>query len=140
MTESERDLIERACEKLCIAYARHVDFSEAEAFADTFIEEGELEVFGQKLNSRQARLKFMANRPANRKALHLVTNIHVSVLDENHAEGISYITLFRADHDGPGPVPDTLPMLAGYMEDKYVRTPAGWKFSARKASMLFMKS
>ncbi len=140
MTEAERDLIERACEKLSIAYARHVDFREGEAFADTFIEDGELEVFGQKINSRAARLKFMAERPANRKALHLVTNIYVNVLDETHAEGKSYITLFRADHDGPGPVPNTLPMLAGYMEDKYVRTPKGWKFSARKATMVFMNS
>ena len=140
MTETERDLIERACEKISIAYARHIDFREYDAFVDLFVEDGELEVQGALLKGHKAIMGFLTGRPANRKSLHIFTNIWTNVLDANTAEGVTYLSLFRADQDGPGPVPDTLPMLAGYMEDKYVRTPAGWKFSARKASMLFMKS
>lgn len=138
MTDAERDLIERACEKISIAYARHIDFRDYEAFADLFTEDGVLEVFGQPLRGRRAIIESMSQRPANRKSLHIFTNIWVNVLDRDNASGITYLSLFRADHDGPKPAPNTLPLLAGYYDDVFVRTPAGWRFASRKATMLFM--
>ncbi len=140
MTEAERDLIERACEKISIAYARHIDFREYGAFADLFTEDGVLEVFGNEMRGRAAILKSMSDRPANRKSLHIFTNIWTNVLDANRAEGKTYLSLFRADHDGPGPAPNTTPLLAGYYDDVFARTPQGWKFVSRKATMLFMKT
>jgi hypothetical protein len=140
MTEAERDLIERACEKLSIAYARHIDFREYEAFADLFTEDGVLEVFGNQLRGRKSILTSMSDRPANRKSLHIFTNIWTNVLDQDNATGKTYLSLFRADHDGPGPAPNTLPLLAGYYDDVFVRTPKGWRFASRKATMLFMQT
>lgn len=140
MTDAERDAIERACEKICIAYARHIDFAEYDAFVDLFVEDGVLEVFGQKLVGHAGLRKFTDARPVNRKALHVLSNVWVNVIDANRAEGKSYVTVFRADPTGDGPVSDTTPFMAGYMDDVYVRTPKGWKFSFRKANALFMKS
>lgn len=140
MTDAEREAIERACEKINIAYARHIDFAEYDALFDLFTEDGVLDVFGQKLTGRAGLQSFTSARPKNRRALHVFSNIWVNVLDENRAEGKTYMTVFRADQDDPGPVPDTTPFLSGYMDDKYVRTPKGWKFSLRKATILFMKS
>lgn len=140
MTDAEREAIERACEKINIAYGRHIDFSEYDAFVNLFVEDGVLEVFGQKLVGHAGLRKFTNARPANRRALHVFSNIAINVLSADKAEGRTYMTVYRSDQDDPGPVADTTPFLTGYMDDIYVRTPGGWKFSNRKGTILFMKS
>ena len=40
MREEERLIIERACEKLSIAYAHHLDFQRCAEFADLFAQDG----------------------------------------------------------------------------------------------------
>ena len=137
MTEAERDLIERACEKLSIAYARHIDFFEYDAFADLFTDDGELEVMGAPLKGREAMMGFLKGRPANRKSLHIFTNIWTNVLDANTAEGVTYLSLFRADQDGKGPVKVPGPMMAGYYNDKFIRTAKGWRIQRREGHILF---
>ncbi len=137
MNDADRDAIERACEKLSIGYARHIDFFEYDAFADLFTEEGELQVLGTTLKGREAVMGFLTARPANRKSLHIFTNIWTNVIDENRAEGITYLSLFRADQDGDKPAKVPGPMMAGYYKDKFVRTPKGWRFARRDATMLF---
>ncbi|HEX4890979.1 MAG TPA: nuclear transport factor 2 family protein [Alphaproteobacteria bacterium] len=137
MNDAERDAIERACEKLSIAYARHIDFFEYDAFVDLFTEDGELEVMGAPLKGREAMMKFLTGRPANRKSLHIFTNIWTNVLDENRAEGVTYLSLFRADQDGDKPVKVPGPMMAGYYRDKFVRTPKGWRIARRDGHILF---
>jgi hypothetical protein len=137
MNDSERDAIERACEKISIAYARHIDFFEYDAFVDLFVEDGELEVQGALLKGHKAIMGFLTGRPANRKSLHIFTNIWTNVLDANTAEGVTYLSLFRADQDGKGPVKVPGPMMAGYYNDKFVRTARGWRIQRREGHILF---
>ena len=137
MNDAERDAIERACEKLSIAYARHIDFREYDAFADLFTEDGELQVQGSLLKGREAMMGFLTGRPANRRSLHIFTNIWTNVLDANHAEGITYLSLFRADQDGDRPAKVPGPMMAGYYTDKFARTEKGWRIARRDGTILF---
>lgn len=137
MTDSERDLIERACEKLSIAYARHIDFREYDAFCDLFTEDGELQVLGTVLKGREAMMGFLTGRPANRRSLHIFTNIWTNVLDAGHAEGVTYLSLFRADQDGAAPARVPGPMMAGYYRDRFVRTPKGWRIARRDGDIMF---
>ncbi|MSP42721.1 MAG: nuclear transport factor 2 family protein [Alphaproteobacteria bacterium] len=137
MNDAQIDAIERACEKISISYARHIDFFEYDAFVNLFTEDGELQVLGATLKGRNAMMGFLTARPANRKSLHIFTNIWTNVIDENHAEGVTYLSLFRADQDGEKAAKVPGPMMAGYYRDKFVRTPKGWRFARRDATMLF---
>jgi ketosteroid isomerase-like protein len=137
VNDTERDAIERACEKLSIAYARHIDFFEYDAFVDLFTEDGELQVLGTTLTGHAAIMGFLKGRPANRKSLHIFTNIWTNVIDETRAEGVTYLTLFRADQDGDKPAKVPGPLMAGYYRDKFVRTAKGWRIARRDATMLF---
>ncbi len=137
MNEAERGQIERECEKLSIAYARHLDFREYDAFCDLFTEDGELAVTGPPLRGREALMGFLTGRPDNRRSLHIFTNIWTNVLDADHAEGVTYLSLFRADQDGERAAKVPGPMMAGYYKDKFVRTPKGWRFALRDGKILF---
>jgi uncharacterized protein (TIGR02246 family) len=55
---------------------------------------------------------------------------HVIELGDDRATGRCYLDL-RATRDGVSM------MGSGYYDDVYVRTPAGWKFQARKLNMRF---
>lgn len=139
MTEAERAEIERACEKLSIAYARHVDFRDYQALAGLFAEDGVLELFGRQIRGRAAVLAALSARPENRKSLHIFTNISTDVIDADHARGLTYLTLLRADHDGEGAAPLDGPLMGGYYEDEFIRTQSGWRIARRKATILFAR-
>ena len=139
MDQEQRTAIERACERVSIAYAHHVDFRDYSALAELFTEDGVLEVFGNQIKGREAVQAALSARPENRKSLHIFTNILINVIDADQAEGITYLSLLRADHDGPGPAPLDGLLMGGYYEDKFRRTAAGWRLSLRKATMLFTR-
>lgn len=132
MTGEERRIIEDECRKLSIAYARHVDFKEYDLFVELFAPDGELNVTGTAIVGHEKLKKAMAMRPVSLQSRHVLTNIYIHVLDENQAEGISYLTLYR--HEG-GPEEGVReisgPAAVGHYSDKFIRTEKGWRFSSR---------
>ncbi len=134
-----QDDIVKACESLSIAYARAVDFRDYDAFAELFAEDGVLDV-GRPINGKAAIAKSMTKRPDELRSRHVLTNIFIDVIDEDHARGISYLTLYR--HNGKqslvaGPVPFTGPAAIGHYEDRFVRTAQGWRFERRSLMLAF---
>jgi hypothetical protein len=141
MNSSERIAIERECERLMIDYATHADFRDDDAFANLFAEDGELNLTGQPMRGREGIRSGMKLRPANRESRHVITNMSVKVIDDGHAEGVCYLTLFRKDvaegerrplaRNGP-------PDVVGDYHDTYVKTGAGWKFKTRRVRVAFL--
>ena len=75
-------------------------------------------------------------RPDGLRSRHVLTNIHINVIDENTAEGISYLTLYRHEGDDQtgedeGPREISGPAGIGHYADKFVRTDEGWRFAGR---------
>ena len=140
MDDGTRDKIERACERLSRLYSQHVDFGDYDAFVDLFAEDGVLNT-GAELNGREAIRKAMTNRPDALRSRHVVTNHVVEVIDEDHAEGITYLSLYRLiTEDAKDPLkvlPLEGPAAIGHYTDKYVRTPDGWRFASRVLSFAF---
>jgi hypothetical protein len=139
--EAQR-IIEDECTKLSIAYARHVDFKEYDRFVQLFAEDGELNVTGQPVKGRKKLNLAMAARPYALRSRHILTNIYINVIDEDHAEGLSYLTLYRhtgdgleGDDQGPRTIPG--PSAVGHYEDKFVRTEEGWRFASRVLHFAF---
>jgi len=142
MTGETRRIIEDECKKLSIAYARHLDFKEYELFVKLFAPEGELNITGRPVLGHENLTKAMAGRPGSLRSRHVLTNIHINVLDEDHAEGISYLTLYRhegADQSGQdeGPREISGPAAVGHYRDKFVRMDEGWRFSSRVLHFAF---
>ena len=129
----------RACTALSVAYARFVDFQDYESFVALFTEDAELDL-GFVLHGRAAIRKSMAKRPGELRSRHVLSNIHIDVLDADHAQGISYLTLYR--HIGPEsllspPIDQVTPAAVGHYSDRFRRMEAGWRIAARSLSLAF---
>ena len=136
MTGETHRIIEDECRKLSIAYARHVDFKEYDLFVKLFTPEGELNVTGRPVVGHEKLKKAMAMRPDSLRSRHVLTNIYINVIDEDHAEGISYLTLYRHEGqniggDESGPREISGPAAVGHYSDTFRRTNEGWRFASR---------
>ena len=84
-----------------------------------------------------------AQRQANdaRMSRHVCQNFLCEVIDDDHARGVVYLTLYR--HDGePGrrfsPLAEG-PELVGEYRDRFVRTPRGWRIAERETVASFVR-
>ena len=142
MQEMERIAIERECERISIAYARHVDFRDYDAFVDLFSEDCRLDVGGL-VEGRAALQGWLARRPENLRSRHVFTNISIDVIDADHARGVTYVTLYRHVGDealAPRAIELVGPAAVGHYEDEFVRTVDGWRFASRTAYLAFIRA
>lgn len=142
MAYLERLEIERSCEELSVAYARHVDFGEYKSVANLFAEDGLLDAGGP-LNGRNEILEGFGKRTPKLRSRHVLTNIHTEIIDTNNAKGISYLSLYR--HIGEESLEDEPiefdgPAAVGHYSDLFQRTAEGWRFRSRILTMSFKHS
>jgi hypothetical protein len=140
MDEATRRDIEWDCSRLCVEYARRVDFKDYEGFAALFAEDGILEA-GVRVQGRATILKGLKQRDEKLRSRHVMTNIAIDVVDDEHATGIAYLSLHRhvgPESDGDAPVPLAGPFLVGHYVDAFVRTAEGWRFAERVLHMDFL--
>jgi len=81
-------------------------------------------------------------REANtaRMSRHVCNNLLLEVIDNDHAEGTVYLTLYR--HDGEegrklSPLEGTA--VVGEYRDRFVRTAQGWRFEERRIFVSFLR-
>ena len=110
--------------------------------ADLFTEDGVWTSPELTMDGREEIEKGMGQRQANtaRMSRHVCNNLLVDVIDEDHAEGTVYLTLYR--HDGePGRQTSPLPgaVMVGEYRDRFVRTPDGWRIAHREIGVSFLR-
>lgn len=141
-TDLEQFLIQRECETLSIDYARHLDFRNYDAFVDLFTEDLHLDA-GSPIDGKENLRRAMARRPDRLRSSHVLTNIHVEVLDSNTATGIAYLSLYRhigAESELSEPVEFSAPAAVGHYTDRFERTPEGFRIASRVLSFAFRNS
>lgn len=118
-------------------YTHLVDGGEAAAVADLFAADGVWSSGPARYEGRDAiRAAFARRQASDRTSRHVCTNLRIDVVDDDHATGLVYLTLYRFDGDGPGrPDPD----LVGEYRDAFVRTTEGWRFAERTAHAPFQR-
>jgi len=138
MQEQQIRNIRQDCEALSIAYARAIDFRDYDDFVTLFTADGVLDL-GTAMHGHDAIRSAIARRPDNLRSRHVLSNIFIDVIDADHARGIAYLTLYRGRHEGPltDPVDSALPAAVGHYQDRFVRTPAGWRFQSRTLHLAF---
>jgi hypothetical protein len=141
MDAATRSEIERACERLVTQYCHLVDHGEASRIADLFSKDG---VWASTENSMtgqdQVRAGFLVreNNKA-RMSRHVCSNLLVDVLDEDHARGTVYLTLYRHDgKEGRSISPLDGPVMVGEYRDRFVRSAEGWRFERREVAVDFL--
>lgn len=141
MDAAQRVLIERDCERLVTAYCQFVDHGQADRVPDLFAENGTWCGPGAKMTGQKELRDGFASRQADAMVMsrHICNNLLVEVIDEDHATGCAYLTLYR--HEGkPSRRVSPLdgPLLVGEYRDRFVRTDTGWKFETRDLEICFM--
>jgi hypothetical protein len=125
-----------ALEELNHEFAYRVDFGPAETAADLFIEDGWYAWGDKRSNGREAIREAYRQRAARgvRTARHLCTNLRISMLSENEANGKSIWLIFA--EDGPPPHPP-VPLLVADVDDVYVRENGRWLIRSRRLTDVF---
>lgn len=142
MDATERMLIERECERLVTLYCHYVDHGEAARIADLFTKDGVWSGPGARMEGEdQVRKGFQARQDNKaRMSRHVCNNLLVDVIDEDHATGTVYLTLYRHDGDEDRSFsPIEGPALVGEYQDRFVRTAEGWRFAERVTTASFVR-
>lgn len=140
MNESKIELIRRECEQLFFNIAWLTDHGPHQDIAMLFTEDGEFDRDGVRIKGREELIDLYAKRPISLMTRHLVSNLIITALSDDHATCRAYVTVYR--YRSPDSSIPTLPLecegpeVVNEYEDQMVRTSDGWKVSRRVMKMM----
>jgi hypothetical protein len=137
MNEHDRLAIEQACARLVTAFHVHIDAFEHDKVINLFAEDAVwVHPMMGTLNGHAPMRAYLDAKSRKPAAMHITTNILIEVIDDKHAKGSAYYTLYY-DGEGRNPAPITGPTAVGQYTDEFVRTDKGWRFSRRAPKNAF---
>jgi len=132
--------IEAACNRLIARFAMRIDAGDASGVAELFARNGIWYHQGQTLAGRQAIHAAVTQRskdPPDSITRHHFGNSDIRVLDEAHAEGRIYYTVYRHEGGGDIALPRPLQKIRiGEYQASFVLTVEGWRISSTRAVRL----
>jgi uncharacterized protein (TIGR02246 family) len=117
-----------ACRNLVIDYAYHRDQFNAKEFASLFTSDAELTVVSQTWVGRSEIEQRIEGLKTGSSIRHEMSTVRIVPVDEEHATGVSYATIYSAP---AGVTTVSNFALMGEYHDEFVRTDDGWKISKR---------
>ena len=139
MTRNEERAIEWDCQKTWRQYYHYVDHHEFEKAVKLFAEDITWKEMGLDLKGRDELLEALNAALGNDTIRHVLTNMVVNVVDEDHAEARAYNTLYysregrREDMDGP--LQFDGPHRLGDNRAKLRRVGDAWLIAAREGGL-----
>ena len=129
-------LMEWSCVKAMHRYTAAVDGDDIDLFLDAFTPDGVWERDGTILRGHEELRDFYLGRPRGDFSRHLMSNIRVEVLDQEHARAISSAIVFKAARPASLPL-KTLPQtLLSHYEDKLRCCADGqWRIARRRVTI-----
>lgn len=118
----------RACSNLVTDYAYHRDQFNSVEFSNLFTENASLTVVNQTWEGRSNIEQRIEGLKTGSTIRHEMSTIRIVPVDEDHATGVSYATIYAAP-EGETSVSGFV--LMGEYHDEFVRTAEGWKISKR---------
>ncbi|MEM7277174.1 MAG: nuclear transport factor 2 family protein [Pseudomonadota bacterium] len=129
-----------ACKDLVTDYAIARDHGDAEGYAATFAQDGELILPSGSFKGRdQLRQRLTENRGKS-VSRHMMSTTQIKVVDTENAVGISYAVIYiepAPDKGSTGAVATQGPAAIGEYRDSFRLTDQGWKFSRREFVPVF---
>jgi hypothetical protein len=136
-SEAEQARIERACERLLVAYTIATDSNDAAGIYGAYAEDGTLKNDRTSVSGSAAIKAYFEKRVAERvhsgiTTRHVLSNILITVVDRNRARGTAYETMYRYDLRQPREITSLAPALLATITTEFERTPHGWRFKKRE--------
>ncbi len=133
MDDIQRIVIEQACRRLVLEFAKYNDDLDHQALADLFVEDC---VFARPLDPQypyygKDRVHAIFRDRKARLTRHVMTNILITVVSETEARGNSYVTMISSPNADTSEPREGEGIFFGSFDDEFVKTAAGWKFKAR---------
>lgn len=143
-SQAEMRNVEAACYALAAEYAEIVDSQDYARLREIFAEDA---TFARPANPKETLrgvesiVAFFEARPRNRLTFHLISNFRVRMETMDTAVGTCRVLLYTSDAsepETPGEGRKTASkQMMGTYQDRYVRTPKGWRFSERGGSIMY---
>ncbi len=133
MDDIQRLLIEQACRRLVLEFAKYNDDWDHQRLADLFVEDCE---FARPLDPDlpyygRDKVHAIFRDRKNRLTRHVMTNILITVVSADEARGNSYVTMLSSPNAEAKWPQEGEGIFVGAFDDVFVRTEAGWKFKSR---------
>ena len=137
MDDIERLVIEQACRRLVLDFARYNDDLDHARLADLFVDDC---IFARPLDPQypyhgRAAVHAIFRDRAPRLTRHVMTNIRIQVDSHDRAHGNSYVTMISSPNADRSAPREGEGIFFGAFDDVFVRTTAGWKFKERHGSV-----
>jgi uncharacterized protein (TIGR02246 family) len=128
-------LVDRAqIRELTARYNRAFDEGDPEGFAATFTEDGVMEVTGGPRTSGRAALAEMV-RHTPFGIMHVTADATVEVEGDRAVQDVTLLVVNRPPVDAPPDKRRSRVQRSGRYHDELVRTPDGWRFARREATL-----
>jgi hypothetical protein len=140
-TDYSDDAVERACEKLSIAFANAIDRNDYDAVIALFASDGILDRWGNAIQGHAALRQWLDSRPRDMTTRHVCTNIMIDRVARGEARGTTYFTFYSGPGDPDGNVlPLEGPAMVGEYHDRFVLTENGWRLGERVVAPKFKRA
>ena len=120
---------ERAIERLTYEYALRNDLFDVEGMMELWAPDGvfDMTAFGMRSHDGHAAVRayFEKEREVLSHIMHVTSN-HLVEVDGDEAAGTAYFLAVAVTRQG------NENQARGYYDDRYVRTPDGWRFRSRR--------
>ena len=124
----------RDCANLVTDYAYFRDRFDADEFSNLFTADASLSVGNQTWEGRNNIHARIEGLDKSRSIRHLMSTIRIEPIDELHASGVSYATIYTSN---AGSNSTEGFAIIGEYHDKFVLTDSGWKISDRELKSIF---
>jgi ketosteroid isomerase-like protein len=144
MDAESRRIIEWDCQQVLTRFINCLDARDYEGLSACFAPDGVWFRPGGPVRGPSAIHAAVAGRPdpASLTIRHVISNIVVDPLDEDHAEAVTYLTVYR--YEGAPSEKGLAPLLGPYMvgvsANKLVRVGTKWRISEKRTQRIFERS
>ena len=139
MDRDEERKIEWECKRILTRLCLYNDTRNFDEMANLFTPDGVWFRLGEALIGRENIRKEMEARPAGVLVQQVLSNVLVTVIDADHAEAISYKSIYRHEEGEKLDKPVALdgPKWVSVYNESLVRLDEGWRIARKEGLTLF---
>ncbi|MBT3990328.1 MAG: SnoaL-like domain-containing protein [Rhodospirillaceae bacterium] len=141
MDRDQERAIEWDCAQVVNKFYCLLDARNYDDLVNCFVADGVWKRQGNELEGRDAIMAAMQERGDTLVIRHIVTNIQVTIHDENTVSTSEYVTIYRYDSDEKleGPAPLDGPGVIFLYQDKMTKTDSGWQMTDKRGRPIMLK-
>ena len=135
MDQTDQLVIKDACQSLSLRFGRLQDERRHDDLADLMTADGCYVRLGEELPVEAFIAWVKTTQPSQTR--HFVTPTDFSLVEADHARGITYYTLYLYGGEEEAPYPLEGPFVVGEYLEEFVHADVGWKIARREARIIF---